>query len=104
MTHEEMKTLIRCQQGGYEFIGGGNETTLIAAAESWIANGFSADAEDWWRAGCFDADRSAEMRDSGLTPADIDVDCPGFPGTSWGYARCNSDVSFNDVISACQIA
>lgn len=100
---EQMVGTIRVTQGAVDFIGGGNSGVDAAAAE-WVAAGFDTEsAAAWWQAGAFDADRAAQMRDDGLTPDAVSVDCPKLEGCSWGYARCNGDCSRQDVIDACRI-
>ena len=93
----DMITAIRCTQGGVDFLAGSE--SVEQAAQEWIDAGFTAgSAADWWEAGCFDADRTAELRDAGLTPDQAGQrhdDLSDVGARSIGYAYCNLDISLH---------
>lgn len=98
---DDMITAIKTTTGGREFVAGNED--IDVAAQRWIDAGFDAEsAPTWWEAGCFDADRTAQLRDAGLSPDDVSGMCPRFEGMSWGYAYCNGDVSLQGVLDACE--
>lgn len=95
MTQEQqiadMATMIRTTTGMMDFIAG-NEA-VETAAECWVDAGFTSDdAPAWWEAGCFDAERTAELRNAGLTPEQVSERRTEEEPESWGYAYCNGDV------------
>ena len=96
---EAMKEAIQ-KQIGHEWLTGSDSTENIAA--EWIKAGFTADqAEEWWAADCFDAERTAQLRDAGLAPDCVSDDCPQLLGYSWGYAYCDLKISIDDVLAEC---
>ncbi len=97
-TIDDMSGMIRCETGNELLIG---PEPIETIAQEWLDAGFTCEsAPAWWRAGCFLADSTAQLREAGMTPEQAEVDCPQFPGTSWGYAYCNCDVSIEAVRDA----
>ena len=97
-----MAQAIRNTTGGAEFLAGGlSDADLQAAAQEWCDAGFApATAHPYWEAGCFDAARTAQLRDAGLTAQTVAAALPGHDGVSWGYAVSNGDTSVAKAVAA----
>lgn len=64
---DEMATML--ERHGSTFSGNSSTDT----AQDWLDNDFDADAAgSWCEIGCWDATVAAELRDTGLTPAQVD--------------------------------
>ena len=73
----------------------GGESTIKVAHE-WFVAGFTVDdVVGWWQAGCFDAQRTKELRDAGLTPENVTAEDED--GNLLGYAYCNGDITLGYV-------
>lgn len=97
---ESMVDLLDETPGAAMFIVGMEDTADVA--QSWLDAGFTIeDVSDWWDAGCWDADRTALLRDAGLTPEQVATTAPAsvLEGRSWGYAHSNGDVSTEAVVA-----
>jgi hypothetical protein len=62
------------------------------AAKQWLDAGFSpGDAKAYVDAGCFDVDRTLELKRSGISPLDI-----ARTGQAWDY--CSGNVSLSELL------
>lgn len=98
---ESMVDLIDETPGAAMLIVGMEDTADVA--QSWLDAGFTIEnVSDWWDAGCWDADRTALLREAGLTPEQVATPAPPsiLEGRSWGYAFCNNDCNIDDLIRA----
>jgi len=89
----DMIAMIDCDN--YRSLIGGDD--ISSSAREWVGNGFSADAGEWWDAGCFAANRAAELRDAGIA-ADQVSELRDAGLSSWGYAHSNCDVSTEQLL------
>lgn len=88
-----MIDLVRENDHGFWLTGGNPAETV---AEEWEAAGFTVDdVVGWWQADCFDAQRTKELRDAGLTPEDVTAEDED--GNLLGYAYCNGDITLGFV-------
>lgn len=101
MKKDLTKMIVAIRDHGREFITGSNPVEEIA--QEWIDAGFRAsEVTEWWEAGCFDADRTATLRDNAVRPDEIsDIVEDDATSTSVGYAFCNGDITLQDVITVC---
>ena len=97
-TRTDLNQMLAAVEGAGHFISG-NEPERIA--EEWVDEGFGvAEAAEWWKAGCFDASRTAELRDADLTPDQVSGELEGREGYSIGYWHSNMDLTLEDVLNA----
>jgi hypothetical protein len=62
------------------------------AAKQWLDAGFSpGDAKAYVDAGCFDVDRTLELKRAGISPLDI-----ARSGQAWDY--CSGHISLSDLL------
>jgi len=62
------------------------------AAKQWLDAGFSpGDAKAYVDAGCFDVDRTLELKRAGISPLDI-----AHSGQAWDY--CSGNISLSQLI------
>jgi hypothetical protein len=88
---EDMATTIRTTEGASTFVAG-DPSNVENAAQEWVDAGFTPDeAQAWWKAGAFDAQRAAQMRQMGLTLEQASETYR--ESESWAYAYSNGDCS-----------
>lgn len=67
------------------------------AAKAWIDAGFVPDTVVlWWRAGCSDPSRAAELRSAGISASRL----MSASGAAFGHRHASGDMSTCDVIEA----
>jgi len=94
-------------------IHGGNPSDP-AIIDAWAAAGFDNGDQcvPWWDAGCFNADRAAELRGRMVVPEAVAGPVAGgeyhglrgrlIDGYSLGYWHANGDLSTDDTVDACR--
>lgn len=88
-----MTTILETLKYAGDTIHGGDPQDA-GIAKMWEDAGFASgeECEAWWDKNCFDADKTAVLRDAGIVPDNL-------ASSDIGYRFCNSDISLRDVMS-----